>query len=267
MSGFNMSSSLLKNIKDVFTKMQPTLPYLVMVGILTSAELPFLLLIPIVLELIEWGYTWFKSRSNGYTLEVKMYDDYHQSNIFYKIITFLLEHHNLLILAKTKRINGGVSNANQRVKIGNTSWAPDTPIVAPCAGFKIPFKHDNFSVHIELVEYVDKEYTYLKYVITTQKQSDLAAFISYVNGLQLEYAQKMYHENKEPVLYQFHKNEFKDNPINVKKTFRNIFLDRMIKEKLKAQLDNFVNGKERYDELGIAYRTGYLLYLVAHEYD
>lgn len=260
-----MASTMLKTVKELFAKMQPTLPMLVMVGILTSTELTCLLLAPVLFELVEWGYSVFKQQltSTECTLEVPDYAPYSGGkNLFYRNITFALEHHNLLILAKKLRIEAVTSNTNQKHKIGSTVWQFETPVIEPSPGFKIPFKHHNFDVQIELIEITTNDKyarTERKYTISSKNQSHLDAFITYANGLQLQYAQKIYHENKEPVVYQLYKGVFKENTINVKKTFSNIFLDSVIKRKLKSQLDSFINGKERYDELGIAYRMGYLL--------
>jgi ATP-dependent Zn protease len=255
-----MTSGIFKNIKEIFIKLQPTLPYFVTVGIFTGAELSYVLLIPIILELLEWLYTTIKLRFNRYRLQIINFNDRYQPNNFYKIITFLLEYHNLLASANRLYVDTVISNSNQKYNIGSVTLPFDNPLIELDSGVQITFTQPKFTVQIELVEFTKNERKFRKYVIYAQKQSDLDAFITYAKNLQLQYAQKMHHQTRDPMVYSFSKNEFRDNPINVKKTFHNIFLDKLIKSQLKAQLDAFVNGKQRYDELGIAYRIGYLFY-------
>jgi ATP-dependent Zn protease len=259
-----MASTMMKTVKDLFGKLQPTLPYLVMMGALTSTSLTGLLLVPVILEIAEWGYNMYKNRLNQCSLDVPLRNQFNRPNPFYKNITFVLEHHNLLDSIKKLRIED-ISTTNQTHKFGSKSWQFENPVIEPGFGFKIPFEHNGFKIYIESIEIVQKndqkiERTKNKYTISAENKSHLNAFISYATDLQLEYAKKKFNSNSDPVLYQLYKDDFTQNTINVKKTFRNIFLDSNIKKRLRSQLEAFINGKERYDELGIAYRTGYLLY-------
>ena len=185
---------MLKTVKEMFTKMQPTLPVLVMVGALTSTGLSFLLLVPILLELIEWGYKTIKQRTNECTLDVLDRDLHHNRNQFFRIITFVLEHHNFLALAKNIRNDHIITNTNDVHKIGTKVWNFETPVIEPGSGFKILFNHDNFSVQIELIEIEEDKGKKTKYTISAKNQADLNAFITYANGLQLQYARKIYHD-------------------------------------------------------------------------
>lgn len=277
-----MSASVFKNIKDSLNKFQPLLPILIMIGVISNTYASVFLVAPILLELFELILKTVKIDSDNYKLDVLSHDPHDQfmnSNKFFNLITYVLEDHNLLFCAKKIRTSGVYINANQKYKVGGCTVNMSNPIISPSPGFKCTFKHHNFTVEIELSEVVvEKDKNLYGYTISAQKKCDLSAFIEYTKGMEIEYYKNMYLKDKAPVMYQYNKPDFQENTINVKKNFNNIFLDRLIKDRLKKQLDAFVNGEDRYNELGIAYRTGYLfhgtpgngksslIFALAHEY-
>jgi SpoVK/Ycf46/Vps4 family AAA+-type ATPase len=255
-----MASTMMKNIKDIFGKIQPTLPYLVIVGAMSNTTLPFLLLIPVILELIEWGWNAYQNRLNQYTLEVFEKDHIGDKNYFHTYVTFFLEYHNLLLKANKIAVKGSVCNTNKKINLGGITWNTVNPFIEASSGVVIPYKNDKFDVTISIIDLSDDKATKNKYVISSKNRTHIDAFIESVNSLQEEYVKRFYSYDKEPTHYQYTKTDFTANIINVKKTFQNVFLDRLIKNQLKSQLDYFINNKKDYDDLGNAYRTGYLLH-------
>ena len=262
-------SHALDIIYKLYEKLNPILPYFIMMGAISGNNLIILIAIPLIAEFIQYLCKIYMEYHFGFRLEIYEYPrndkKKYNKNLFFKCVTFLLEHHSLLAMSSKIMTDTTYYNGNRKIEVGDDVYGHETPFILPMPDITIPFKHRNCSVDITLTNKLSKtsEGQYNvdnKYVITSKRKSDINNFLEYLTELQITMLNIKNSDIKIPSLFEYVKSEFVANFITINKRFQNIFIEKDIKENIINQLSCFINGKHYYDKFGLAYRIGYLFY-------
>ena len=134
------------------------------------------------------------------------------------------------------------------------------PIIQPDDGTTNKIKINDTGIEVTKYKLVNNKKQSNYYLVKTNNKQEMDSFYNFL----LEYEEKILCKDASKY-YQYYdynvkKQSFKENKINVKKSFNNLFLDMNVKNKLIHDISYFLDNKEKYNELGIPRKIGYLFY-------
>lgn len=254
----------MNRLIDNMDKLFGLMPYLILSGNLPWHYVPFFLIFPIIYEkVIRYISELFFT---DYTYDIYQFNEAKQVNPFYKYITFALKKHDLIKNITNVEFDDIGYNYNKKIsnELHDGIFYKEVPRLNPVNSKKIQFIHNNIKIHIVPSMNIESTSVHKKhkyYRLISPNYDNIKKFMNYMNVIQREFVNKFSSKKQRQFNYfDITDKKWIEIPINVNKTFDNIFLNYEIKTKIINDIDNFVSNKKKYKLLGIPRKMGYLLY-------
>jgi len=238
--------SFIKQIEKVITTI---LPLLLMANLIPAYIIPLLVAAPALLNICVSTLNPYLFPNDNYELNVYEADRHGEYNNFYLNISYVLETQGLIEKIKKQECD-------------SFCFLKNDIRITPSVSEEMILLQENFSVTIKLR---NKENEHAKttdnfYHIEGKKYDDIVLFKKYISEYVSQEMEKAEKKRSKYVCVIFNDTKWTQRPINVIKSFDNIFLDKQTKQNIEKNIDEFFNNELSYVKFGIPRKLGFILY-------
>lgn len=225
------------------------LPIILLAGGVNSIYLPLLVaLFPLMKWIYDKLYTRFK---NKYAV-LELYDSSRSLDEIktYSDVNWYLQHHNFL-----KHPLLHLNDSYQRYYGGSESKTNNYKIIEH---ERIQF---NYNKHILLCKFgINDEGNNGKRAFLSLYAENIKIINDFIKTCTTEHNKFKKKNNEDIHMFAYDSNKWTSKKLNVIKTFDNLYLLDDIRSKLVNDINSYLNNKELYKKMGIAYKRGFMFY-------